>query len=116
MPPRARNKAASPEAEEVPFEEALEELESIVQALDGDVTGLDEMVTRYERGMGLLKTCQLQLDAAQLRIEQITRRADGAVETSEVSPAESSGSVQVRPAAAPDLPPPDSTDDEIRLF
>ena len=104
MPARPQSPLAAPDAVETSFEQSIEELDQIIQALDGDPQGLDELVARYERGMQLLSRCQQQLDAAQLRIEQISRRAEEG------------------PAAAPSPPsplpplPPVASDDEIRLF
>ena len=113
MPPRPKPAPAPADAEELSFEQSIAELDGIIDSLDGDAQGLDQLVEKYERGMGLLARCQQQLDVAQLRIEQITRRADGAVETVPLT-APASAPVQL----APVLPsfPPDSPTDEIRLF
>ena len=113
MPSRAKSASAVPEEGGATFEQSLEELEGIIDALDGGPQGLDELVAKYERGMGLLARCQQQLDTAQLRIEQITRRADGSVE---VSPLQTEAPSPVRPAPPLSSPPSDSLSDEIRLF
>ena len=58
------------------FESDLAKLEKLVAALEeGEVT-LDELLTKYEEGMRLLKSCQASLQAAQLRIEQLGKRPD----------------------------------------
>jgi exodeoxyribonuclease VII small subunit len=54
--------------EPVVFEEALAELESILRSLEDGTTGLEESLARYERGVGLLKTCYAQLRRAEQRI------------------------------------------------
>jgi exodeoxyribonuclease VII small subunit len=59
------------EAEKVSFEEAVEELEDVVQRLEeGDLT-LDETLALYERGIWLARRCNDALDAAELRVEQL---------------------------------------------
>jgi exodeoxyribonuclease VII small subunit len=50
------------------FEDALAELEQILRALEaGDVT-LEDALSRYETGVGLLKRCYAQLRQAEQRI------------------------------------------------
>jgi exodeoxyribonuclease VII small subunit len=114
MPARSRTTPASADAGELSFEQSIEELDQIIQSLDGDPSGLDELVARYERGMKLLGHCQGQLDTAQLRIEQISRRADGQAET--IPLAAPVAANPVPSGASPASPPPASSDDEIRLF
>ena len=111
MPSRPKSTTTPADAEESSFEQSIAELDGIIQSLDGDAQGLDQLVEKYERGMGLLARCQQQLDVAQLRIEQITRRADGSIETSPLA-----APAPARPAPLPSSPPPDSPTDEIRLF
>ncbi len=53
------------------FEEAYRELEATVRRLEeGDLT-LEEALASYEQGMRLARHCQAELDAAQLRVEQL---------------------------------------------
>ncbi len=114
MPSRSKSTPAASDAEGPSFEQSMQELEEIIGVLDGGPQGLDELVEKYERGMGLLKQCQVQLEAAQLRIEQITRRADGALESSPL-PAEAAAPSRP-PSVSPPSPPPAPSTDEIRLF
>ena len=113
MPARSKSAPFSPDAGESTFEQSLEELEAIIQALDGGPQGLDELVTKYERGMGLLARCQQQLDTAQLRIEEITLRADGSIESAPF-PAEAPPASRTAPAVSRSFS--DAQPDEIRLF
>ncbi|MDX1664583.1 MAG: exodeoxyribonuclease VII small subunit [Candidatus Promineifilaceae bacterium] len=54
------------------FEEALAELERIVEQLEaGDLT-LEESLSLFERGQRLGNRCHDQLEAAALRVEQLT--------------------------------------------
>lgn len=61
-------------AQTLPFETALEKLEAIVESLESGDVPLADLLSRYEEASGLLKTCQQQLDAAQLRIERLARK------------------------------------------
>jgi len=64
-------------ASEPSYEEALEQLESIVTKMeDGDVP-LAEVLTQFEQGTKLLKHCESRLQDAELRIEQLKRNKDG---------------------------------------
>jgi exodeoxyribonuclease VII small subunit len=59
------------EAKELSFEEALEELEAVVQRLEEGDLRLDETIALYERGVWLAQRCNDALDAAELRVEQL---------------------------------------------
>lgn len=60
-----------------PFEEALAELQSIVEHLEaGDLT-LEEMLALFERGQKLAALCNKALDEAELRLEQLRSTSDG---------------------------------------
>ncbi|MEY2599520.1 MAG: Exodeoxyribonuclease 7 small subunit [Verrucomicrobiota bacterium] len=61
------------------FESALERLEQIVEEMEGDRLALEDLLSRYEEGTRLVKVCQHRLDAAEKRIELITRDASGEV-------------------------------------
>jgi len=59
------------EIKNVSFEEAFGELEEVVQQLEaGDLT-LDQAMALFERGMALAARCNTQLDAAELRVQQL---------------------------------------------
>jgi exodeoxyribonuclease VII small subunit len=62
-------------SEEQTFEEALRELESIVERLERGQTSLDEALQLWERGEALHRVCLERLDAAQGRVEELARRA-----------------------------------------
>jgi exodeoxyribonuclease VII small subunit len=62
--------AASPN--ERSFEESLAELESIVRELEDGKTNLETAITRYEQGIGLLKSCAGLLREAEQKIIQVT--------------------------------------------
>ena len=57
--------------ENMTFEEALEELELIVNKLEtGEVT-LEDAVDAYERGSKLKDQCQKRLNEAKMKVEKI---------------------------------------------
>jgi exodeoxyribonuclease VII small subunit len=61
----------------MPFERAIEELESIVKRLEEGKVPLEESVTIYERGEALKKRCEELLRQAEARVEKITLDANG---------------------------------------
>ena len=59
------------------FEDALRELEAIVQQLESGDAPLDKAIDLYGRGDRLRAQCEARLAAAQARIEQIQLGGDG---------------------------------------
>lgn len=57
--------------EEMPFGEALAELETIVSALESGQLELEESMSRYERGVTLLRALQSKLGDAQQRVTML---------------------------------------------
>ena len=55
----------------ISFEEALKDLEEIVEDLNSDDLDLEKAITAYEKGMELKKICETRLKEAKLRIETI---------------------------------------------
>ncbi|MGB0381555.1 MAG: exodeoxyribonuclease VII small subunit [Alphaproteobacteria bacterium] len=66
-------------SEKISFEEAMSELETIVEKLEADQTRLDDAVALYERGQELRKICQERLMAAQERVAAIVENPDGTI-------------------------------------
>jgi exodeoxyribonuclease VII small subunit len=54
------------------FEEALAQLEAIVDALEKGDSSLEESLALFERGVGLTRACQQTLDAAEQRVRILT--------------------------------------------
>ncbi|MEM8949330.1 MAG: exodeoxyribonuclease VII small subunit [Pseudomonadota bacterium] len=61
------------------FEQALGELEQIVQDLERGQLDLDAAIKAYERGTQLRAHCDGKLKEAQLRVDKITVGQDGKV-------------------------------------
>lgn len=53
------------------FEQAMSELESLVRRLEEGRLTLEEAVNSYERGNALRNHCETQLKAAKLKVEQV---------------------------------------------
>lgn len=58
--------------ENLSFEEALEELQSIVAALETEQNSLEKSISLFERGQALARRCAELLDAAELKVTQLT--------------------------------------------
>jgi exodeoxyribonuclease VII small subunit len=58
--------------QEPSFEESLVDLERMVRELEDGRLGLEESLSRYEQGIGLIKRCQKQLREAEQRILLVT--------------------------------------------
>ncbi len=63
------------------FEEALQELETIVRNLEGGKGKLEDSIKAYERGAFLKQHCEAKLRDAQMKVEKIVLGPDGAVKT-----------------------------------
>lgn len=61
------------------FEDALKELEAIVQQLERGQVKLDEAIAAYERGAYLKRHCEQRLAEAKMKVEKIVFTADGSV-------------------------------------
>ena len=59
------------EVEKISFEEALTELESIVQKLESGQVKLEEAVSAYEKGVQMQKICEEKLKTAQMKVEKL---------------------------------------------
>lgn len=57
------------------FEQALHELEALVEKLERGDQPLEEALKHFERGVALTRECQLALKAAQAKVEILTRRS-----------------------------------------
>jgi exodeoxyribonuclease VII small subunit len=62
------------------FEQALAELEGIVQELESGHAPLEQSIEMYERGARLKAHCEARLEAARLKVERIVVGPSGAAE------------------------------------
>ena len=108
------------------FEDAMERLEEIVSAMEGERMPLEEMVKSYEEGARLLKVCRQRIEIARQRVEVITADLDGTGKATLSTFDENAAEAEAEaPAKARNTPrrttssKPASTEDasdEIRLF
>ena len=56
------------------FEDALAQLETIVQTLETGEVSLDDLLGEYKRGMDLLRFCQNRLETARQQVETISSK------------------------------------------
>jgi exodeoxyribonuclease VII small subunit len=58
--------------DELTYEQAHEELESIVAALETEKLDLEQAMALFERGLALTRRCTALLDQAELKVQQIS--------------------------------------------
>lgn len=75
--PAKAAEAARPE--NLPFEAALQRLESVVETMEKGELSLEQLLARYEEGIHLALACQGKLAGAELRIQQLEKTAAGAL-------------------------------------
>ena len=68
----------------ISFEEALAELEEIVKKIDAGQESLESAIKSFERGILLKSYCEARLKEARLKIEKITKSAEGEIITEEI--------------------------------
>jgi exodeoxyribonuclease VII small subunit len=76
-PPERREQEVAGDVGSMTFEQALGELERIVQELERGQLDLDAAIKAYERGSQLKAHCAAKLREAQLRVERISLAGDG---------------------------------------
>jgi len=84
MPARKKSAECS---DSLNFEDALANIEKIVESMENEQLPLEDLVTQYEKGSVLLKHCENVLSSARKRIELITlaNREDSGQETARPS-------------------------------
>ena len=58
---------------DIDFESALEELEELVSRMETGDLSLDESLKAFERGIELTRKCQSSLEAAELKVQTLTK-------------------------------------------
>ena len=59
------------ELEKLTFEEAMQELEKLVDSLDKGDVSLDEAIAAYDRGSQLKDYCEKKLQEAKMKVDTI---------------------------------------------
>ena len=67
----------SAKSSSLPFEESLQKLEAIVEAMEAGDLPLETLIARYEEGARLAQVCQEKLAEAEVKIQQLEKNAAG---------------------------------------
>lgn len=65
---------SSMSADTPPFEQGLNQLETVVKELEGSDLPLERAIELFEQGAALARTCRLQLQEAETKVEILTKR------------------------------------------
>lgn len=106
----AMSSKPKPPANELNFEQAMDRLEAIVDQMESGKLALEELIVRYEEGMGLAKICQDRLASAQQKIEIIARNSAGKKSVKDFEPAAEAN------IESPSSDKETRQNDEVRLF
>ena len=68
--------------EDLNFEDALGELETIVKDMETGKAPLEDSISAYERGVSLKHHCEKKLKEAQTKIEKISLNESGEITSS----------------------------------
>lgn len=69
--PKASAKKSEKPVEELSYEEALAELESITASLEAGQNPLEDSMKLFERGQALAAHCGALLESAQLKVQKL---------------------------------------------
>jgi exodeoxyribonuclease VII small subunit len=61
----------------MPFEEALQKLENIVESMESEELPLEKLLAKYEEGTRLARVCQTKLAEAELKVQKLEKTGDG---------------------------------------
>jgi exodeoxyribonuclease VII small subunit len=63
------------------FEESLQKLETLVRNLESGSLSLEDSLTSFQEGVGLVKQCQTLLSQAEQKVEILIKASGDATET-----------------------------------
>ncbi len=66
----------SASVQDMSYEQALEELEILLSALEGESRDLQGTMAMFERGKALIAHCQELLEKAELKVRQLTAEGE----------------------------------------
>ena len=67
----AKTKSTKKPVEELSYEEALIELEGVVEALESEQSQLEDSMKLFERGQAMAVHCSALLESAQLKVQKL---------------------------------------------
>lgn len=59
---------------ELSFEQALTNLEEIIQRMESGEAPLDSLVTHYQTGVKMLKLCRMKIEGAEMKIKEVQEK------------------------------------------
>jgi len=68
------------------FEDELKDLEAIVAQIDSGELSLEDSITAFERGVGLVRSLNQKLDEVERKVELLMRNAQGELKTTPYDP------------------------------
>jgi exodeoxyribonuclease VII small subunit len=68
---------ARKEAADKKFESALEELEQVVEQLESGELSLEDSLSAFEKGVGLVRLCNQKLSEVEKKIEMLVKDKEG---------------------------------------
>lgn len=71
---KTEEQAATPDG--ISFEKALGRLETIVEEMESGKLSLEDMMSRFEEGQGLVKVCSSKLNQVERRIEILVKEGE----------------------------------------
>jgi len=77
VPTAPKTAAQTGSANDLPFEEALKKLESVVESMESGELPLESLLARFEEGTRLVKACQTKLEEAEIKINKLEKNATG---------------------------------------
>lgn len=72
----SKTPSSSTNLEKLTFEQALAQIEAIIERIEAGEVGLEESLAQYERGVALVNHCRGKLDRAQQQVEDLTHRLE----------------------------------------
>ena len=113
VPPASGGPAAASDTPDaggdIGYADALDELEAILDELDGDEVDVDVLGARVRRAAELLRLCRARISGARFEVEQVVSELEA---EAEAAGAVAAGSPAADPASAAGPGGPDTDDDE----
>ena len=64
----------SDDEDELSFEDALVNLEEIIQRMESGEAPLDSLITHYQTGVKMLKLCREKIEGAEMKIKEVQEK------------------------------------------
>ena len=76
---------ARKDATDKKFESALEELEQVVEQLESGELSLEDSLSAFEKGVGLVRFCNQKLNDVEKKIEMLVKDKEGRLQLKELA-------------------------------